>query len=704
MIHQNESGNRGRRDTPVLHREPQFEPDAVFHPDEFPAESWIEFENGDLVAGRYEILSLLGRGGMGFVYLVQDKRTERRYAMKTVSAMNATERVIQRFQIEAKATSLIKHPNVVQFHDFGLIDGVQPYFVMDYCEGDTLADLIEAQGSLPFERVLEIFIPICSALAYAHTQAVVHRDLKPSNILIKRLADGTMQVKILDFGIAKVLIDETAFNRVTKTGELFGSPYYMSPEQCVGKGIDTRSDIYSLGCVMYEALTGNPPFMAENPLTTMMKHQTEAPHSLKEATLGREFPEDLERIVAAMLAKLPDERYQNLLLVEHDLRLLQRGEALCDEAQDSVAERKVLMPGAIAAGIAALLVACTVTYFVVQPGAQRHAGFGSGKAYGAASVRGSSARSGSDGSNDNSTNSHPTQGFKTLDLPDLNDISKAARSVPKRYFSDDADIHSRIRRFHFPATSVGMIGHGMDNIETFVPAAGAVTIDVPVTFVVGKDAGQIAGFRPDEVSELTMSGPLVDEYSTNAFRNWTELKSLDLNWTDIGDRAIENIRSLPKLAVLHVSETHISATGLSQLNLSQLKYLDANEILYVAPVLAHANSLQVLKLANSGLKNDDLKLLAKLPALSILDITGNGITDQGLAHLIGARKLGQLWFAANPVTPKCVDTLLKMHLKGVTLNMTHWTDAQKSAFTSQLRHAGCSVFDQKGSLPARNNL
>ncbi len=140
---------------------------------------------------------------------------------------------MQRFQLEAKATSLIKHPNVVQFHDFGLIEGQQPYFVMDYCEGDTLADLIKAEGSLSVDRVLDIFIPICSAVAYAHTQSVVHRDLKPSNIMVKRMPGGSVQVKVLDFGIAKVLVDETVFNSLTRTGELFGSPYYMSPEQCV---------------------------------------------------------------------------------------------------------------------------------------------------------------------------------------------------------------------------------------------------------------------------------------------------------------------------------------------------------------------------------------------------------------------------------------------------------------------------------------
>lgn len=134
------------------------------------AEDVGEFEKGHIVAGRFKILSLLGRGGMGFVYLVKDRHSGQNFAMKTVSAMNTSERIVQRFELEAKATSLINHPNVIQFHDSGLIDGQQPYFVMDYCEGDTLADLIKCEGALLVERVLDIFIPICSAVAYAHTQ------------------------------------------------------------------------------------------------------------------------------------------------------------------------------------------------------------------------------------------------------------------------------------------------------------------------------------------------------------------------------------------------------------------------------------------------------------------------------------------------------------------------------------------------------
>ncbi|HEY9732280.1 MAG TPA: protein kinase [Drouetiella sp.] len=667
-----DSGNRGRRDTPVLNREHEHT--------EHVGDTWVEYERGELIAGRFEILSLLGRGGMGFVYLVVERETGKKYAMKTISAMNASEQVKKRFAIEAKATSLIKHANVVEYHDYGLIDGVQPYFVMDYCEGDTLADLIKVGGSLPYKRALEIFIPICNALAYAHEQAVVHRDLKPSNILVKHLPDGRLQVKVLDFGIAKVLLDDTIFNGVTKTGELFGSPNYMSPEQCLGRGIDRRCDIYSLGCVMYEALTGNPPFISDNALTTMMKHQNETPPSLKEATLGRDFPPDLEAIVARMLVKQPDSRYQNFSQVEDDLRLLARGERLCTAVDESSRQRtfnftKVLGAGGVAMFIAGA-VACAFWQTSFNEHQPPHLSFVPLAANNAVVSTGHS--------------------LSVIDLPDLHEISKPSKvPMTTAFFSNAADVHLHKRRFHFPKQAVGTVGRGDE--DTFVPASGDMTLTVPFSFVVGKDASVLSGFRPDEVNSLLMRGPVIDDDATNSIRDWKALQNLDLNWADVGDRSIENIRTLPDLKSLHVSATHISASGLRQLRLEQLKYLDANEVIYVPSVLAKASALTVVKLAHAGLKDNDLKVFSRLPHLDILDIRGNEqVTNKGIENLLPTASLEQLWFSGCRVTPACLQSLIKMHnLKGVTLSMKYWTPAQKAEFTSTLKSMHCSVYDIK---------
>ncbi len=184
----------------------------------------MEFVAGHVIADRYKVLEFLGAGGMGAVYLVEEVSSKQCYALKTILAGNATDRNLKRFEMETNATKLLEHENLVQIRDFGFINETQPYFVMDYCHGQDLAALMKSRGTLAIEESLDIFITLCNALTYAHSKGVVHRDLKPSNVMI---TDGI--VKVLDFGIAKVFRDETEFNTVTQTGEIFGSPYYMSP-------------------------------------------------------------------------------------------------------------------------------------------------------------------------------------------------------------------------------------------------------------------------------------------------------------------------------------------------------------------------------------------------------------------------------------------------------------------------------------------
>jgi serine/threonine protein kinase len=210
----------------------------------------------------------------------------------------------------------------VQVHDFGLLDDGKPYLVLDYVKGCTLAEYLKQHGPMTLEAVADVFAKVCFGLAYAHDQGVIHRDIKPSNImLVDGASDGAEgSVKILDFGIAKLTSREDGeIQALTRTGEIFGSPLYMSPEQCSGGYIDHRSDIYSLGCVLFEALTGTPPHLGQTALATMMLHQSQQAPTLKEASLGKEFPDALERIVAKMLHKSPAERYRSVGLVPQDL-------------------------------------------------------------------------------------------------------------------------------------------------------------------------------------------------------------------------------------------------------------------------------------------------------------------------------------------------------------------------------------------------
>jgi serine/threonine-protein kinase len=293
----------------------------------FPSQRFREFVPGDYMAdGRYQIVSLIGRGAMGCVYEVEQVYLKKHYALKTLLPIEASDSVQKRFQKEALAASRLDHPNLVHAVDFGVIDKTQPYLVMDLVRGTTLAEYIRANGPLSVQLSLEIFIPVCLALDYAHREGVVHRDLKPSNIILVQGLDtqATFVPKIVDFGIAKLeLLEETA---LTKVGEVLGTPLYMSPEQCTGGKIDNRSDIYSLGCVLYESLTGSTPFTGKSSLVTMMLHQNQTAPTLREGSLGQKFPEALETIVAKMLAKDPDARYSSCMAIAQDLEYLKRGE------------------------------------------------------------------------------------------------------------------------------------------------------------------------------------------------------------------------------------------------------------------------------------------------------------------------------------------------------------------------------------------
>ncbi|CAN5319740.1 hypothetical protein BH10CYA1_BH10CYA1_29210 [soil metagenome] len=289
-----------------------------------------EYKHDDILGGRYRVISLLGRGGMGVVYKVEQIFLGKELALKTIDRHLMSDITVRRFKAEARAAFAVDHPNIVSVHDFGLFEDETPFLVMEIVQGETLSDRLK-RGTLSVEEAIPIYIQVCFGLAHAHESGVVHRDIKPSNImLLTDVPEGIETgVKILDFGIAKLAQSEGGeVQALTRTGEIFGSPLYMSPEQCSGGKVDHRADVYSLGCVIFESMTGTPPFIGENALLTMMMHQTAPIPTLKEGSLGAEFPPELERVVSLMLAKNPDDRYQNLGEAAHDLAALKRGEKL----------------------------------------------------------------------------------------------------------------------------------------------------------------------------------------------------------------------------------------------------------------------------------------------------------------------------------------------------------------------------------------
>jgi serine/threonine-protein kinase len=290
-------------------------------------DQWI----GKRLADRYQIQSKLGTGGMGVVYLAWHELMERQVAIKMLKAAFIQDELsVKRFQQEAKAASRLKHPNVITLYDFGVTPNGQPYMVMDYLVGydadhkaESLSQIIKNLGQVPAERCIHIIAQACDALDHAHRQGVIHRDVKPANIMIVPTEADVNFVKVVDFGVAKLTPLNTGGEEsqsLTQAGEVCGSPVYMSPEQCLGQSLDARADIYSMGVVLYEALTGKLPLVGKNMVETMSKHMNEAPPSFKESRPDLYLLPRIEEIVMRAMSKEPHNRQQSMSELAQDLR------------------------------------------------------------------------------------------------------------------------------------------------------------------------------------------------------------------------------------------------------------------------------------------------------------------------------------------------------------------------------------------------
>jgi eukaryotic-like serine/threonine-protein kinase len=270
---------------------------------------------------KYKVLEIIGEGGVGIVYKAIDLSTQNIVAIKVLNNELAKDQnILKRFEQESLVVQELNHTNIITIKEFTHTQDGIPYIVMDYAEGQNLAQLIKRRRCLSISDVASITTQIIQAINHAHENGIIHRDLKPSNIIVDEKDNG-FNVKVVDFGIAKAIANNLSDeSHLTKTEDIVGSPAYMSPEQCLGEKVDERSDIYSLGCVMYESLTGRNPFHSKNPVEAMVK-QVEAevePFEIEFSSLR--IPARLEKIILKCLQKNPNKRYQSILDVDKDLK------------------------------------------------------------------------------------------------------------------------------------------------------------------------------------------------------------------------------------------------------------------------------------------------------------------------------------------------------------------------------------------------
>ena len=296
-------------------------------------------KGGDLIGvtidDKYHIDSKLGEGGMGAVYRATRLMIGDAVAIKVLHSEQMSDpQVIERFRREAQAAARLKHPNVVTIHDFGVSSKNLVYLVMELIEGDSLRALIKEQRPLPFSTTGEIIFQVCAALEEAHRRNIVHRDLKPDNIIVTTSSAG-LRVKVLDFGIAKLRDLAVTADNLTQTGMVLGTPRYMSPEQCMGEELDGRSDIYSLGIVLYEMLSGTVPFNSPSMSALIVQQVTQTPPPLR--ALNVRISPAIERTVMRALEKQREARPPTADALARELRYAIDDAFIARDLRDSAA-------------------------------------------------------------------------------------------------------------------------------------------------------------------------------------------------------------------------------------------------------------------------------------------------------------------------------------------------------------------------------
>lgn len=662
----------------------------------------VQLPAGKVIMDKFTVIGHLGTGGMGSVFKVKHIHLQTFYALKCLNHKQGNDAIWRRFENEARAANRLDHPNLIKVHDSGLLHDGQPYFVMDLVEGTTLSQELEGKGTLNLAQALKIFIQVGFALSYAHENGVIHRDIKPSNIMLVKGSSNSLggTVKVVDFGIAK-LTGQDEFNQqtLTRTGEIFGSPLYMSPEQCMGIAVDHRSDLYSLGCVMYEALTGAPPMVGDSALTTMMKHQSEKPMSLTQASMGLEFPESIELIVAKLLEKNPDDRYQKASLLTADLVALEQGSVSKDNPTISLSPTSVeRLKSRDAKKENNLFLAVIWSILMIL------LGFIVGVLF---------AKNQPESSLDNKAAAEPNQEKNAAAtgkdkeywaseagsgrLPDFEKSASTASSqtLSKEYFSTLKD-GGQTRVFHFP-TEIAMGTLYREDIQQVVSASGTQTIKnfKPMVFRANHHMSQFpeifAKFRPNE-----LSGLIIDQFQENITpvlknaSNQSNLKLLSMTSSELKPTDVHLINQFKFLDVLQVKGTSISGEDLIKIErLPQIRNFSCGSVANIKPALEKfkgSKLLYTLECSTTKLGVEELKLIAQMPILLTLDVTNNkGVNDDTLPLLLPLTNLRGLYAERCPITVKSIPTLKKMkNLQELSISSDNLSAEDEATFRREL--------------------
>ncbi len=605
-------------------------------------------QSGDLIDGRYRIVDKIGEGGMGQIYLCDDTKLDRQVAVKLLN-QDAPSLSIQRFHVEAKALAKVNHQNILRILDFGQAEDTQLYLVVEYIRGMSLAKLIDQNGAMPLSAALDIIIQLSDGLAYAHSHRILHRDVKPSNVMLVANKAGDFDAKLVDFGLAKLT---TKDQYITKTGTAMGTPAYMSPETVCGAELDERSDIYSLGCLMFELLTGTPPFLAPSFLDTMAMHcECPAPTLFEMSDIS--FSAEIERIVHKCLEKHPDDRYQTAKQLAEDLASVGARSSVSIEAPapgltvdnsdylpTPPSKWKRLEPYLVLVATISLL-ACVAIATLDREKEQSRAV--SQSEHSRRSQR--SKPTGLDGRDD-----IDLQIESLAEQQLVPRVSRQHDDTLRQWYCDVSgdlsysdltkaiDKYDNLKNFHFYRTPFYK-----DGLSLLAPL-GLEELRIEQTPLSEADLKTIGTLTTLKRLRLINAQAL----SRNAMANLTKLKQLDLlELRCIGkaDGHFEIIAELPKLETLVLWQYNIEKTQLAALQkspaLSSLTLQNCTIGAGASAELRKLNKLKFLSIIDTPVSAVDINTIVKLP-LKKLRICSPNVSDFSLGELATMRTLEEL--------------------------------------------------------------
>lgn len=583
----------------------------------------------ELFVGRYRIIRQIGAGGMGVVFEAEDQLLNNTVAIKTIKKGIFSGEHIMRFDREAKALAALNHPNLVALYVFGVTDDNEPYMVMRLESGVPLSELIEKER-IPLKKAIQILIQICQAMQHAHDRSVLHRDLKPSNILVRDLDTDRPNAVVIDFGVA--MVDQgSAIDSLTKTGMFVGTPAFMSPEQVKGQEIDCRSDIYSLGCIMFQALTGLTPFTAPSTLEVLGRKISKRAPSINSAVPGLTYSTRLEEIVQKCLELSASDRYSSMLELKNDLEHL--GERETAEMQTTSANSILSSKRIRQVILIAILILLPMSFALLMFGEQPRTVV---------------------------SQSEPKREVERIQ-------SKPLSEDLALHFDDDSTSQRGSYVFidHKPIrlSSIGAESTALDLVQNYSRDRPPRSLKFRNSAITGKLFEKCKNLP---IVRLDIVGCSIDDAGIRSLSGLQQLESLEIssNAEVIAPAALRSLKDLTNLKVLKIDDCNFDASHVVELaKLNHLEHLDLSNNPRLdddcTETLSKMSNLIGLAVNNTHISGDGLKKIVKNKRLKALSLKGLIIGDNDALSLVKL-KLESLNVEATAITDKGLEALGKI--------------------------------------------